>query len=356
MLFVPLPFVAALLLMILCAQMRLREPRAGLQIRLLVLMLAVLATVIGVRWGYAVESVLPIQSLLASVVGPLSWLCFRTFVAERGETPLAHFWPHSLPTLLIAVQLVAVPQWIDLTLIAVFAFYAVALGRLAWAGPNALVLARFDDAPMVHLSLKTMAATLFLATIADTLISMDLRLFGGSFAATIVTTATVPLVLLLGVAAAIMPQNPSVNEPVAVQPMPASGDDADIVAKLAELMRAKELYRDHDLNLSRLARRIGIPGRRLSRAVNAVQHKNVSQYVNDFRIASACRLLDSADVPITSIVYDVGFLTKSNFNREFRRVTGMNPTGWRSRRTEIPDGRSVGGPPKLWYWDRPLGD
>jgi AraC-like DNA-binding protein len=30
------------------------------------------------------------------------------------------------------------------------------------------------------------------------------------------------------------------------------------------------------------------------------------------------------------------FLLSSNFNREFRRVTGMNPTEWRAKRTARP--------------------
>nr|WP_245298437.1 AraC family transcriptional regulator [Sinorhizobium sp. A49] len=53
-------------------------------------------------------------------------------------------------------------------------------------------------------------------------------------------------------------------------------------------------------------------------------------------MAEACRLLESADIATTTIVYDVAFLAKSNFNREFRRVTGMNPTEWRAKRTPGP--------------------
>jgi AraC-like DNA-binding protein len=31
-------------------------------------------------------------------------------------------------------------------------------------------------------------------------------------------------------------------------------------------------------------------------------------------------------------MFEVGFQTKSNFNREFRRVTDMTPLAWRERK------------------------
>ena len=58
---------------------------------------------------------------------------------------------------------------------------------------------------------------------------------------------------------------------------------------------------------------------------------NVPQYVNTFRIRDACRMLEETDVPITGIVFEVGFTTKSNFNREFQRVTGLSPSAWREK-------------------------
>ncbi|WP_377845214.1 helix-turn-helix domain-containing protein [Bosea sp. UC22_33] len=58
--------------------------------------------------------------------------------------------------------------------------------------------------------------------------------------------------------------------------------------------------------------------------------KNVSQYINDFRVAEACRLLP-AKRSVTMAMLEAGFQTKSNFNREFRRVTGLSPAAWRDR-------------------------
>jgi AraC-like DNA-binding protein len=76
---------------------------------------------------------------------------------------------------------------------------------------------------------------------------------------------------------------------------------------------------------------MGLSVRQVSNAVNRVKSMSVSQYVNDYRVREACRLLADTDEPITRIMFDAGFQTKSNFNREFLRVTGMSPKAWRAR-------------------------
>jgi AraC-like DNA-binding protein len=60
---------------------------------------------------------------------------------------------------------------------------------------------------------------------------------------------------------------------------------------------------------------------------------NVSQYVNQRRIQQAAEWLISSDRPVTDIMLQAGFSTKSNFNREFLRVYGISPSEWRKRKT-----------------------
>lgn len=107
--------------------------------------------------------------------------------------------------------------------------------------------------------------------------------------------------------------------------------DAALVERLEALM-ATGLYRDAGLDAARLAKRLGVPQRRVSEAVNGRLGLNVSQYVNGRRVEEACRRLAAGDEAVTEIMLAVGFETKSNFNREFRRVTGTSPTQWRQAR------------------------
>ncbi|GAB3617720.1 AraC family transcriptional regulator [Okibacterium endophyticum] len=57
------------------------------------------------------------------------------------------------------------------------------------------------------------------------------------------------------------------------------------------------------------------------------------------RVSHACRLLDLSDESIMSIAGQVGYTNQSNFNRQFRRITGMSPRAYRAEVRE----RSLGG-------------
>jgi AraC-like DNA-binding protein len=106
-------------------------------------------------------------------------------------------------------------------------------------------------------------------------------------------------------------------------------DDGRILAAIDRLMRERKLFRDPDLTLNRIARRAGLPARHISGAVNRLESRNVSQLVNGYRIEEAKRLLTETDLPVTTIMFEAGFQTKSNFNREFLRATGQNPSDYR---------------------------
>lgn len=96
------------------------------------------------------------------------------------------------------------------------------------------------------------------------------------------------------------------------------------------------------------------PSRHISMAINRTQGRNVSQIVNEYRIREAKCLLKETDLPITAVMFECGFQTKSNFNREFIRVTGVTPSDYRrlsASHTEI-DCSSKACPEGLWRESR----
>jgi len=158
-------------------------------------------------------------------------------------------------------------------------------------------------------------------------------------AATVIGIANLFILVFVGVAAAAASQShvPLNAAEAAGSPLVKGfGEDADTIRRVDETMQEKKLYRDANLNLNRLARRAGIPARQISAAINRTTGKNVSQYVNEHRVAEACRLLNETDQSVTEIMLTVGFQTKSNFNREFRRVTDMAPLAWRNSNAQSP--------------------
>ena len=336
---VPLPFVVALLLGLLLLRMMRGEPAAASRwMIILISAYAAQAVLLGLHWGYRLHQVLPLQSILAAALPPLSWLAFRSFVAVNRHVAL-----HALPPLLVGAFWVLAPWFIDLALAVIFLSYGVALLHLAWQGPDALSRATLDGA--VHVS-HALWATGIMAVISpgiDLMISLDLMRDHGRHAPLISSASSLISIGLLGWAAVVAGKNapaPATELTAAADlPGPDPGDGA-IVAALDALMRERALHHDPNLSLDRLARRMGLPARTVSSAINRVRGMNVSQYVNGHRVADACRLLTESKIPITQILLDVGFQTKSNFNREFLRVTGINPSAWRQQamRQSTPSG------------------
>ncbi|HRK29887.1 MAG TPA: AraC family transcriptional regulator [Tepidisphaeraceae bacterium] len=86
-----------------------------------------------------------------------------------------------------------------------------------------------------------------------------------------------------------------------------------------ELADRHGISREH---LTRLfTRRFGIPPRR---------------YLVELRMQEACRLLRTTQDSIKSVVTRLGFQNHANFVRAFRRLNGVAPTEYRSRRFESP--------------------
>ncbi len=107
-----------------------------------------------------------------------------------------------------------------------------------------------------------------------------------------------------------------------------------LVSELHRLMDVEKLYRDGDLTLTALGERLGISAQQMSELLNSREQCNFFHYVNKFRIQEAAELI-RADPKRTvlSIAMDVGFNSKSSFNTEFKRVHGVTPTQFRTRKT-----------------------
>jgi AraC-like DNA-binding protein len=201
------------------------------------------------------------------------------------------------------------------------------------AGPDALRRTPFESAAPVYRALLFAAATLILSAALDLFVFLDFAWTQGRNAPTMVAIANLVALIILSIAGAVAVHGraPAESEDDIRSPVEELGDQETLGA-IQALMETKRPYRDPDLNLDRLARKAVLPTRQISAAINRATGKNVSQFVNDFRIAEACKLLAETDKTVTAIMLDVGFQTKSNFNREFRRVTDMTPVQWRQSR------------------------
>ncbi len=104
-----------------------------------------------------------------------------------------------------------------------------------------------------------------------------------------------------------------------------------------------------DIRLSEVADLVGMQESSFSRFFKKNSGNSFTDYVTKLRISLACRMLADSGTPVTDICFEVGYSNISNFNRLFRKVRGVTPSGYRrlagqralSRVAEPPDARAA---------------
>lgn len=330
MLSVPLPFIAGLVFA-LTLYRNLRGVETGGSRRYLIVFLAAYALqgmLVGLRFGYGLEVLAPIQPITAAVMPPLAYLAFRALAAS----PMQYAWRHLAAPLMVAIGVGFVWPLVDWLLVSIFLFYAVLLYRLTLDEPEAVAETSLHRTLPVLRAARLTAGLMAFFGLADGVVSVFAALYGAIYvplAVSAMNIAAIVVVLIYYFAPEPRSDNGSSMTVAVVQP---SAADEALLGKVEAALEAGELYRQEDLSLARLARRAGLPAREVSMAINRVSGLNVSQFVNNRRIREACRMLEETDKSLTDIMFDCGFATKSNFNREFRRVTDTSPSQWRALR------------------------
>lgn len=115
-----------------------------------------------------------------------------------------------------------------------------------------------------------------------------------------------------------------------------------IAEKLETYLHKEHPYRNNELRLPDLAEALDISAHHLSQVINEHYGKTFNQYINEYRVEEAKKLLQSTehrDTYIIEIAYQVGFNNKTTFNQAFKTQTGMSPSQWR-RQVEVSGSRS----------------
>lgn len=311
------------------------RPRQGRFFALLIAAYAVQSVLIGVRWGYGVDDVLLLQSALAPLIPALAWISFKSLA---GDVPTSSLWLNLLPTLIVWGLLFFWRDAIDPFIILTFLGYGVTLLWVSRLGSDGLVSSRLEGARGVYVSLWITALALIGSALTDIFVIVDFMQNDGMNSGKLVAAANVLALLLLGIVAsnayaATASEEDEAGLSASKDMLDATKNDTEVAALVDALVQSDELYKNLELNLGKIARRLHLPARSVSNAINRVHGMSVSQYVNAYRVREACRLLSETADPIIQISLDAGFLTKSNFNREFLKVTGMSPSAWRVRHT-----------------------
>ena len=306
------------------------------------------ALLVGLRFGYGIEVLAPFQRALPFAAGPLVYLGFRALA-----DPAIAFWRTArvhLGFALLAIGAIwmspvlfdvgALPSLarhgVDLLITLSFLVYLTLLVRLHRRGPDAFEAAAFNGVFRARRWLLAAILLLLGNLVLDSVIAIDFAVAEGRRAAALIGWGSVSVIATLLAAAIFYPRGDGLarRRPGTSGAPDGSEVDRALLARIDRLLSTTALHHDPDLSLSRLSRRLGEPARRVSEAINRQCGVNVSQYINARRVEEAAEQLASSDRPVGEIMQSVGFRTKSNFNREFRRLKGHSPGEHRSKRDQ----------------------
>ncbi len=93
-------------------------------------------------------------------------------------------------------------------------------------------------------------------------------------------------------------------------------------------------YRDK-ISLEVIAELINMTPSSFSRYFKSRVNKSFSDFLKELRIDYARKLLNENKISINSVSYDSGYTTLSNFNKQFKEVTGKTPLQYRNEYLKI---------------------
>ncbi|OJJ22504.1 hypothetical protein BKI52_07435 [marine bacterium AO1-C] len=110
--------------------------------------------------------------------------------------------------------------------------------------------------------------------------------------------------------------------------------------KLHEVVVGQKLYKEEDISLAKLAKKMQISERRLSELFNRELHTNFYDYINRCRVNAFKEQLKRSDtqhLKLIAIAYESGFHSKATFNRIFKKYTGLTPSQYKKTMEDTSD-------------------
>lgn len=322
----PIPAFAAIVLAYLAVRTLLSEGRP-----LLVAFLAACATqsfLVAMVIGYDVAWLRPVLPVSATIIPPLAWITLQDALISRVSLRQAGF-HGAAPAFTLFCRIFA-PQTTDIVVPLVFTGYGAAILYLLRTSTD-MPLARLDAGRVPKVLWQVLGWALIASALSDVFIAVAFMTGNEHWAGWLITSSSSLVLVLVGLLSG-SPSASGVAGEDSAEPTPppreTSKEEIEILEALEAFLKREPMHLDPNLTLSRLARRLHLPEKRLSMAVNRATGANVSRYVNSWRVRHACKLIGDG-ATVTDAMLESGFNTKSNFNREFLRETGVPPSQWK---------------------------
>jgi AraC-like DNA-binding protein len=107
----------------------------------------------------------------------------------------------------------------------------------------------------------------------------------------------------------------------------------DYLKKLLHHMQTEKPHLNSSITLPELAQQLSISVHHLSQVINEKHQQNFFEFINQFRVEEAKKLLQDKKndhLTIAAIGYESGFNYNSSFNSVFKKFTGKTPSQFRN--------------------------
>lgn len=107
-----------------------------------------------------------------------------------------------------------------------------------------------------------------------------------------------------------------------------SAASQSIFESIKKHMEIEKPFLNSELKLSSLADQISLSTNQVSQVINDIAGQNFSDFVNQYRIEEAKRIIinDDRNLKLIEVAYDSGFNNKTSFNNAFKKFTSYSPS------------------------------
>lgn len=234
----------------------------------------------------------------------------------------------------------AVAPLLDVAVLISLAAYSVASGRALRDFHSRLQHERSDDDRYAAGWLGRVLVVLVVGVVLETGFWLWSAMVGGTdyFQETGLYLALGVIGVYLGVEGWRYSALPPPLAPVSAAPEERPAVDWGAAASALEArVREENWWREPELSLAQVARRLGTNTGRVSRIINLGLGQNFSGFINGLRAEAVAEALRSGqEGDLLSLALDMGFSSKASFNRAFLARYGVPPSRYR-RDVSNPD-------------------
>ncbi|MGL5272167.1 MAG: helix-turn-helix domain-containing protein, partial [Phocaeicola sp.] len=111
----------------------------------------------------------------------------------------------------------------------------------------------------------------------------------------------------------------------------------NLFLSLEKLMREEKLFKDNFLTKEKVADKLNTNRTYLSQVINEQKGETFTQYINNYRINEAVKVLsdNTIQIPLKALSSELGFNSMTTFYKLFQNHIGMTPTQYKEKARKI---------------------